>query len=163
MITPTQRRYSRWYEVILLNNLFLFILGYLVVVFLPSYVHWGDKIFQWPVVEIRFNTVLANSLAYITSFFILRKLKCYPGTRSLPFIIPTVLMTWFVVFTLFLFFREESYSRPVLASSFVLALGWSFIGHFLSRRFRVSKLAIVSFGRALELVDVHNAITELLV
>lgn len=33
MITPTQRRYSRWYEVILLNNLFLFLLGYLVVVF----------------------------------------------------------------------------------------------------------------------------------
>lgn len=163
MVTNSQRRYSRWYEVILLNNLFLFILGYLVVVFIPSYVHWGDKIFQWPVVEIRFNTVLANSLAYITSFFILRKLKCYPGTRSLPFIIPTVLMTWFVVFSLFLFLREEAYSRPVLVYSFILALGWAFVGHFLARRFRVSKLAIVPFGRALELVDVDNAITELLV
>ena len=162
MITPTQRRYSRWYEVILLNNLFLFILGYLVVVFLPSYVHWGDKIFQWPVVEIRFNTVLANSLAYITSFFILRKLKCYPGTRSLPFIIPTVLMTWFVVFSLFLFLREEAYSRPVLAYSFILALGWAFVGHFLARRFRKSKLAVVPYGRALELANIEQAIIKVL-
>ena len=162
MITPTQRRFSRWYEVLLLNNLFLFVLGYFVVVFLPSYVHWGAKLFQWPMVEIRFNTLLANSLAYTTSFFILRKLKCYPGTRSLPFIIPTILITWFVVFSLFLFLREEAYSRPVLGYSFILALGWSFVGHFLARRFRKSKLAIVPFGRALELADVDNAITEVL-
>src|SRR5690554_723552 len=163
MVTNSQRRFSRWYEVLLLNYLFLFILGFIVVVFLPSYLNWGDKLFQWPIVTVRLNTLLANGLAFTASFIILRKLKEFPGTRSLPFIIPTVLMTWFVVFTLFLFFREESYSRPVLASSFVLALGWSFIGHFLSRRFRVSKLAIVPFGRALELVDVDNAITELLV
>lgn len=162
MITPTQRRFSRWYEVLLLNNLFLFVLGFFVVVFLPSYVHWGAKLFQWPMVEIRFNTLLANSLAYTTSFFILRKLKCYPGTRSLPFIIPTILITWFVVFSLFLFLREEAYSRPVLGYSFILALGWSFVGHFLARRFRKSKLAIVPFGRALELADVDNAITEVL-
>lgn len=162
MITPTQRRYSRWYEVILLNNLFLFVLGYLVVVFLPSYVHWGAKLFQWPVVEIRFNTILANSLAYITSFLVLRKLKCYPGTRSLPFIIPTVLMTWFVVFSLFLFLREEAYSRTVLGYSFILAMGWAFIGHFLARRFRKSKLAVVPFGRALELADIDQAIIEVL-
>jgi len=114
------------------------------------------------VVEIRFNTVLANSLAYITSFFILRKLKCYPGTRSLPFIIPTVLMTWFVVFSLFLFLREEAYSRTVLGYSFILAMGWAFIGHFLARRFRKSKLAVVPFGRALELADIDQAIIEVL-
>lgn len=162
MITPTQRRYSRWYEVILLNNLFLFILGYLVVVLLPSYVHWGDKIFQWPMVSVRLNTLLANSAAYFISFFILRKLKCYPGTRSLPFIIPTVLMTWFVVFSLFLFLREEAYSRPVLAYSFILALGWAFVGHFLARRFRKSKLAVVPYGRALELANIEQAIIKVL-
>src|SRR5690554_2830864 len=162
MITPTQRRYSRWYEVLLLNNLFLFVLGYLVVVFLPSYVHWGVKLFQWPVVEIRFNTILANSLAYITSLFILRKLKCYPGTRSLPLIIPTVLMTCFIVLSLFLFLGEGSYSRPVLAYSFILAMGWAFIGLFLARRFRQPKLAIVPSGRALELTGIEQAIIKVL-
>src|SRR5690554_8061755 len=131
MITPTQRRYSRWYEVILLNNLFLFLLGFLVVVLLPSYVNWDDKLFQWTVADVRLNTLFANSLAFIASYFILRKLKSYPGTRSLPFIIPTVFMTWFMVFTLLLLLREEAYSRAVLAYSFVLALGWAFIGHFL--------------------------------
>src|SRR5690554_7458520 len=104
MITPTQRRYSRWYEVILLNSLFFFVLGYLVVVFLPSYGHWGDKIFQWPMVCVRLNTLLANSAAYISSFFILRKLKCYPGIRSLPLFIHTLLWVVFFGFFFFLFF-----------------------------------------------------------
>lgn len=162
MVTSTERRYSRWYEVLLLNRLFLFFLGYLVVVFLPSYAHWGSKLFQWPVVEIRFNTVLANSLAYVASFLILRKLKCYPGTRSLPFIIPTVLMTWFVVFAFFLFLREEAYSRSVFAYSFVLAMVWAFAGHFLARRFRKSKLAVVPYGRALELKTIDQAIISVL-
>src|SRR5690554_2984489 len=162
MVTSTERRYSRWYEVLLLNRLFLFFLGYLVVVFLPSYAQWGSKLFQWPVVEIRFNTVLANSLAYVASFLILRKLKCYPGTRSLPFIIPTVLMTWFVVFAFFLFLREEAYSRSVFAYSFVLAMVWAFAGHFLARRFRKSKLAVVPYGRALELKAIDQAIISVL-
>src|SRR5690554_1702312 len=113
-------------------------------------------------VSVRLNTLLANSAAYIISFFILRKLKCYPGTRSLPFIIPTVLMTWFVVFSLFLFLREEAYSRPVLAYSFILALGWAFVGHFLARRFRKSKLAVVPYGRALELANIEQAIIKVL-
>src|SRR5690554_1874932 len=138
MVIHAHRRFSRWYEVILLNNLFLFFLGFLVVVFLPSFIHWGVKLFQWPIQETRFNTLLANSLAFTASFIILRKLKTYPGTRSLPFIMPTVLITWAVVFSLFIFARESEYSRTVLSYSFVLALGWAFAGHFLARRFRKS-------------------------
>lgn len=160
MITHSHRRFSRWYEVVLLNNLFLFLLGSLIVVFLPAYVNWGEQLLQWPMKDVQLNTLAANGVAFAASFIILRKFKQFPGTRSLPFIIPTVLMTWFVVFTVFLFFREEAYSRPVLGASFTLALAWSFAGHFLSRRYRISKLAIVPYGRALELIDVDNAITE---
>lgn len=162
MITHTQRRHSRWYEVILFNQLFLFVLGFAVVVFLPAYAQWGDKIFQWPMVEVRFNTLIANSLAYCASFYILRKLKCYPGTRTLPFIIPTVLTTWLATFSLFLFWRGSAYSLIVLSASFTLAMAWAFAGHFLSRRFKHAKLAIVPFGRALELVGLQNAQTDVL-
>jgi len=162
MINHSHRRFSRWYEILLLNNFFLFLLGLFVVVFLPAYINWGPQLLHWPMGEAERNTLIANGLAFSASGVILRKFKAFPGTRSLAFIIPTVLMMWLVVFTLFLFFREEAYSRPVLAASFVLALGWSFLGHLLSRRYRIPKLAIVPYGRALELTDVDNAIIELL-
>ena len=157
MITPTQRRHSRWYELILFNQLFLFILGYLVVVLLPAYSHWGEKIFHWPMTEIRFNTLIANSLAYTSSFLILRRLKSYPGTRSLPFIMPTVLTTWLIIFSLFLFWRGSAYSLKLLSSSFFLALIWAFAGHFFSKRYKKAKLALVPFGRALELMETQTA------
>lgn len=162
MIAPKQRRHSRWYEVILFNQFFLFLLGFGVVVFLPAYIHWGEKVFQWPMVEIRLNSLAAIALAYGTSFYILRRLKSYPGTRTLPFIIPTVLTTWLATFSLFLFWRGSAYSLIVLSASFTLAMAWAFAGHFLSRRFKHAKLAIVPFGRALELVGVQNAQTNVL-
>src|SRR5690554_203672 len=162
MINQTQRRYSRWYEVVLLNNLFLFLLGFTVVVVCPAYYRWGDEILQWPLQQVSLNTLLANGIAYTTSYIFLRKLKNYPGTRSLPFIIPTVLMTWLAVFSLMLFLRESDYSRTVLAYSVAIAITWSFLGYFLARRFRQPKLAVVPFGRALELADIDNAIIVML-
>lgn len=162
MINQTQRRYSRWYEVVLLNNLFLFLLGFTVVVVCPAYYRWGDGILQWPLQQVSLNTLLANGIAYTTSYIFLRKLKNYPGTRSLPFIIPTVLMTWLAVFSLMLFLRESDYSRTVLAYSVAIAITWSFLGYFLARRFRQPKLAVVPFGRALELADIDNAIIVML-
>lgn len=157
MVVPQQRRFSRWYEIILLSPLFLFFLGCAAVVVLPAYMQWGANIFQWPTSNVIFNTLTANSLAYCSSFYILLKLKHYPGTRTLPFIVPTVVTAWLCVFSLFLFFREVAYSRPVLIESFGLALLWAFAGHFLAKRYCQSKLAIVPYGRALEVASLTSA------
>lgn len=159
MVAPQQRRFSRWYEIILLNPLFLFLLGYAVVIATPAYIQWGNLIFKWPMSSVTLNTLTANTLAYCSSFYILYKLKNYPGTRTLPFIVPTIVTAWLCVFSLFLFFREAAYSRPVLIESFGLGLLWAFVGHFLAKRYRQSKLAIVPFGRALELSSIEHAIT----
>ena len=153
MTHKLQRRHSRWYEVILFNTLFQFLLGFTVVVLLPNVIRWGTQIFHWPMAPTQFNTMAANSLAYIASFIILNRLKRYPGTRSLPFIIPTIATCWLIIFSTFLFLREESYARQVLIYSFILANLWAFAGHFLARRFYKLKLAIVPFGRALQLAE----------
>lgn len=159
MVAPQQRRFSRWYEILLLDQFFLFLLGYAVVILLPAYIQWASAIFKWPMSSVVFNTLTANTIAYCSSFYILLKLKSFPGTRTLPFIIPTVLTAWLSVFSLFLFFREVAYSRPLLIESFGLAILWAFAGHFLAKRYRQTKLAIVPFGRALELADIDNTVS----
>ena len=157
-----RRRHSRWYEVILFSSLFQFFLGFIVVVLLPNWLRWGELLLEWPLTASQLNTVLANSMAYIFSFLMLHKFKRFPGTRTLPFIIPTLITAWLIVFAVFLFLREENYARQVLTYSFVLANIWAFAGYFLGIRFNQPKLALVPFGRALELADTQRAITTVL-
>lgn len=152
-----QRRHSRLYEVVLLNSWFQMALGYLLVVVLPGWMRWGANLFVWPLPDVQLNTMLANTVAYILCYYSLHKFKRYPGTRTLPFILPTVLLSWLLVFAVLLFLREEQYARQVLISSSLLALFWSFAGYFLGRRYSRVKLALVPFGRALELVGNKNA------
>lgn len=152
-----QRRHSRLYEVVLLNSWFQMALGYLLVVVLPGWMRWGASLFVWPLPDVQLNTMLANTVAYILCYYSLHKFKRYPGTRTLPFILPTVLLSWLLVFAVLLFLREEQYARQVLISSSLLALFWSFAGYFLGRRYNRVKLALVPFGRALELVGNKNA------
>lgn len=152
-----QRRHSRLYEVILLNSWLQMALGYLLVVVLPGWMRWGANLFVWPLPDVQLNTMLANTVAYILCYYSLHKFKRYPGTRTLPFILPTVLLSWLLVFAVLLFLREEQYARQVLISSSLLALFWSFAGYFLGRRYNRVKLALVPFGRALELVGNKNA------
>lgn len=157
-----KRRHSRWYEVVLFSSLFQFFLGFAFVVLLPNWLRWGELLFDWPLKSVQFNTLLANSVAYAVSFFILHKFKRFPGTRSLPFIIPTILTAWLAVVAVLLFLREDTFARQVLMYSFVLANIWAFAGFFIGRRFSQPKLAVVPFGRALELADTPHAIITLL-
>lgn len=157
-----KRRYSMWYEIVLFNTLFLFFMGYTFVVLLPNWVNWDGVSFGLSLQGVQANTLLANSLAYAVSFYILQKFKRFPGTQSLPFVVPTVLVSWLFVFSVFLLLREDAYSRPVLLGSFSLAILWSFFSVFLGRRFAKPKLGLVPFGRALELADTPHAIVSVL-
>lgn len=157
-----KRRHSRWYEVLLFNQFFLFLLGYVVVVLVPNWIRWGEALMRWPMNETQLNTLIANSLAYTASFFILHKFKRFPGTSTLSFIIPTLLMSWLIVFAVLLFLREESYARQVLIYSFLLANLWAFAGFLLGRRFQQPKLGVVPFGRGVELAGNPHAIITML-
>lgn len=162
MPNSLKRRHSRWYEVILFSPLFQFFSGFFLVVLLPNWLRWGDVLLRWPLKATEFNTLLANSVAYLIAFFMLHKFKNFPGTRSLPFIIPTILIAWLIVFAALLFLREENYARRVLTYAFILANMWAFFGFFLGRRFSRPKLALVPFGRALELAGTPHAIITVL-
>lgn len=162
MSNNLKRRHSRWYEVIAFSSFFHFLMGFTVVVLLPNWMRYGNLLLELSVGSAPLNTIFANSVAFSVSFFILHKFKRFPGTRSLPFIIPTIFITWLVVLAVLLFLREDSYARQVLIYSFVLANAWAFAGYFLGIRFSQQKLAIVPFGRALELADTERAVITVL-
>ena len=162
MPNSLKRRHSRWYEVILFSSLFQFCLGFVFVAMLPSWLRWGELSLTGVFNTTESNTLLANSVAYVISFFMLHKFKRFPGTRSLPFIIPTVLTAWLIVLAPFLLLREENYARWVLTCAFVLANMWAFLGYFIGRRFTQPKLALVPFGRALELAQTPHAVITVL-
>ena len=162
MAKSFNRRHSFWYEQLLFSAVFQFVAGFIVVVLLPNWLNWEGLLSSFSLTGVRANTLFANSFAYVFSFFILHKFKRFPGTQSLPFVMPTVLVSWLLVFSVFLLSREIEYSRPVLLGSFTLAVAWSFFSIFLSRRFFKPKLALVPFGRALELADTPHALISVL-
>src|SRR5690606_16153467 len=101
-------------------------------------------------------------IAYSVSFLVLLKFKRFPGTSSLPFIIPTLVTSWLAVFAVILFLREEYYARQVLTYSFLLANAWAFAGYFLARRYRRPQRALGPLGRTPELIDTPLTIMTVL-
>lgn len=157
-----ERRHSRWYEVVIFSALFQFVVGFLFVVVFPNWLRWGPAVVEWPMRAVQLNTLAGNSIAFVFTFFVLRKLRPFPGTGSLSFILPSVIFSWMMVFAMLLFLREEAYARQVLLGSFVLALVWAFAGSLLAKRYQRWKLAVVPFGRALELSESSAAMVTML-
>lgn len=176
------RRHSRWYERILFSIPFQLSLGYLIVVLFPSSIYWGGsaitELFSslWASLSLsgfnaskpsainwlQANSFLINSFAFVVSFLFLSKLKRYPGTQSLAFIIPTLSFAWLGIFALFNLFTPIQYSSQVFIYSFFLANVCSFAGFFIERHYKKLKLALVPYGRALELKNIASAHTVLL-
>src|SRR5690625_19012 len=147
------RRFSRWYEILIFNPISVYLLGLVFVVVVPAWLRWADLLFCWDLTVAQLNTLVINASAFTLTFMLLHKSKRLPGTQALPFIIPSVLLAWFLAFTALVFLREGYYSRPALFYSFVAANLWAFLSYFLGQRYGRLKLALVPFGRAIELMQ----------
>lgn len=153
-----QRRHSAWYELVLFNRWFQWSVGLAVIVFFPSWIF--GKLY-WPMGEVSLNTVVANASAFVISAYFLNKLQQFPGVRNFYAVLPTVIFAWLLVFTALVLLREP-YSRSITLLAFGLACVWAMAGYYLSQRFKVSKLAIVPFGRAKSLQNMPNIHTYVL-
>lgn len=152
-----ERRHSRWYEQLVFNIYFQFIVGYTFVVLLPNWAIGGSGFFVWSPSAVVVNSLVNTSVAFLVSFIALRRLKNFPGTRSLPYIIPTVVFSWTVVLSISYLIDAASYDRSVFILSFTMALFTSLLGYVVDKRYYRLKLAVVPFGRAVELKDLDNA------
>lgn len=161
MSNKLERRHSRWYEVIVFNDFFQLLVSYSVVVVLPNWVRWGEQLFLWPFNTVQLSTLIINSAAFLLSFIILRKLKAYPGTRVLHYILPTIFLSWLLVVASAMLLQAP-YANEVLLGSFGLAMAVAVLAFVMDNDYYKPKLALVPFGRALSLVDCeHGMITVL--
>lgn len=139
-----ERRHSRWYEVLLLGLGFHLAVGLPLAVLLPSLERWGWEFWDY-LPDVRTNTMIAISLAFVASTLTLRRLGDYPGTQLAAYILPTVSIAFLIAVAL-LFFTREGYTRQVLFTGYLFSLVWFYLGYFIGRRYRKLKLALVPFG-----------------
>ena len=151
------RRHSRWYEVIIFNFWFQMVMGFLLIVLIPQWLRYGGLVDSLSLkVNSNTNTLYANTAAFLSAFFILRKMHQFPGSRTIAYVLPTIAASWLVAICI-LFFLRVDYARSILASSYLLANFWAVIGFFIGRRYYTSKLALIPFGSTLNLKNFDQA------
>ncbi|PSJ44955.1 glycosyl transferase [Zobellella endophytica] len=144
MSQKLERRYSRWYQSVLLHSFTQFFIGVAAVVLLPCLLWWGGQFWQqWD--EVRVTTVISNFLCFFVVFVFYKRFHHFPGAQSLFYVIPTIVLVYLLAFAA-LFFVRAGYSRPVLLLSLGLAVVCFFAGHFVRLRVRRLQLAVVPFG-----------------
>ena len=88
----------------------------------------------------------ASALAIALAFWTYRNLAGFPGIRASYYILPVFLSSFVAVFTV-LFLTRLGYSRPLLVTSFVVALAWNYVIYFMIQRRQTLEIAVVPFGR----------------
>ncbi|HDL5612181.1 TPA: sugar transferase [Mannheimia haemolytica] len=152
MSIQQKKRHSRWYERIFFSTAVQSILGVMFSSVLPAIYFWGEKFNS---IETRSNTIIATSLAFVMIAISLRVLMKYPGNKSASFVFSTVI-SWYAVLLIVLTIFRFDYSNTLLGTSFILTILFCFIGYFLSRSWIIPKIALVPFGRAINLNRIQN-------
>lgn len=157
-----KRKYSHWYQYLFFNPYFQYLVSFLVIVIIPACFFWEDLLADSSFHGKQVNTLAVNSAAFTISFILLYKFKRFPGTRSLPFIIPTLTTTWLTVFALTVFLHITDFERHLMFTSYLTAVCMAFVGFILDRKYNLAKLALAPFGSSLELSESIHADTFLL-
>lgn len=79
--------------------------------------------------------------------YFFRRLIVFPGARSSSYVLPIFSASFGVLVSL-LFFARADYSRLFILTSFTTCVIWYFACHFLGRRARRVRLAVIPLGKA---------------
>ncbi|WP_246782092.1 exopolysaccharide biosynthesis polyprenyl glycosylphosphotransferase [Wohlfahrtiimonas chitiniclastica] len=158
-----ERRHSRWYERILFNGGFHFVVGVALIVLLPTLVIW-PVLYQTRLFDdqVQYHTTAANFIAFVLTFVMYKRIQAFPGARSLTYLLPLVLVNWSLVVVGILFLRLD-YSRPAIVLSFILANIGVALAVTLGRRYYCLKLAVVPYGNYQELEQFKSIDTRILI
>ncbi|MEM6492889.1 MAG: sugar transferase [Pseudomonadota bacterium] len=114
---------------------------------------------QWPLPVNVQNSILVALAANILGLLSYRRLRLYPGTRRLAFILPSFAISWSLAFAVIVAARI-SYSSVQLALGFASALGLALLLNAWSRRPDMAPLLVVPSERVntilSELPDLHH-------
>lgn len=135
---------GRWYDLVRFNYTIMFFFTSLVSTLLPAFLFWGGDFWNF-LDDVKINSLLGIFITCITTGFFLSRVLCYPGVNALSYMIPTVTAVYGILFGVLLLFRLE-YSRPVIISSYILALVSCWLIYYLGTRSGKVKYSIISVG-----------------
>ncbi len=99
--------------------------------------------------------LLGNLVGCVSSIYLVRNLALYPGIKGVFYSLPSVIVCYALLFSLFLIFRID-YSRTLLLSGSALTLAWLYLVQFMAARGPPLRAGIVPFGDVGMLVEVPN-------
>ncbi|WP_082182293.1 sugar transferase [Aeromonas veronii] len=135
---------GRLYDLVRFNYTIMFFFTSLVSTLLPAFLFWGWDFWNF-LDDVKINSLLGIFITCITTGFFLSRVLCYPGVNALSYMIPTVTAVYGILFGVLLLFRLE-YSRPVIISSYILALVSCWLIYYLGTRSGKVKYSIISVG-----------------
>ncbi|WP_281645896.1 sugar transferase [Parendozoicomonas sp. Alg238-R29] len=153
-------RYDKWYELIFLTKWFRLLVGVVCLVAvmfsIKSTLHQ-----EFLTKESVRNSVVFLLFGYLFSDVLISRLSKFPGVVSVSYTVPVVLIIYFLLFGVFFLYRFE-YSRSLIIPSMFLIVFYSFAVSLIIRRYKVLKIAVVPYGDALRLTDLHGVSWRLL-
>ena len=105
--------------------------------------------------DLYYVSLAASVLAITLAFWTYRNIAAFPGIRSSYYILPVFLSSFVAMFTV-LFLARLGYSRPLLVTSFVVALAWFYLVYFMIQRRQTLEIAVVPFGRVDSLYGIEQ-------
>lgn len=146
------RRFQRLHEILLLSGACSWLLGGAVVVVAPALLLWGwDRL--WYMNAGQRTALLLMLLAFSVCKLVIDKSQDdYPGARTAWLIIPTVTVTYALIYIISFVVRYDV-SRAMLLSSGLIAFWWFLLENLFTHRYRVLKLALIPGGEVDLLVD----------
>lgn len=145
---------SKIVEKLLSLSVINFSIGFFVILLIPTLQLWGWGFWNY-LDHVRINTIVANSITFSLISFILWRFRRFAGTNIQSYIIPTVSIVYFLVFTYFLFTRF-GYSRYVLIGGYSLNILWFFLITYLLKERKKRHFFVIPHGKANNLIRLKN-------
>lgn len=145
---------SKIVEKLLSLSIINFSIGFFVILLIPTLQLWGWGFWNY-LDHVRINTIVANSITFSLISFILWRFRRFAGTNIQSYIIPTVSIVYFLVFTYFLFTRF-GYSRYVLIGGYSLNILWFFLITYLLKERKKRHFFVIPHGKANNLIRLKN-------
>lgn len=145
---------SKIVEKLLSLSIINFSIGFFVILLIPTLQLWGWGFWNY-LDHVRINTIVANSITFSLISFILWRFRRFAGTNIQSYIIPTVSIVYFLVFTYFLFTRF-GYSRYVLIGGYSLNILWFFLITYLLKERKKRHFFVIPHGKANNLIRLKS-------
>jgi len=130
-------------------------IGVVVSCVVPVMMRWDIGLAEKAAIASQWNSFVATVLAVVSAYFVVRRLKRYPGVAGMSFILPTFTVTFAIALFVFAFLRLD-YSRLFLLVSFVNAQIWFHLVYLVSSRANKLTFAVVPGGNAGRLADIQS-------